>query len=92
MTWEEAADLLQEYLEDTARIVDGETPAALPPLPRFDIEGRPGPETEARIRALLADAEDAIATLAIRKAEVAEELTHMRRLKTAGAGYLRNAG
>jgi hypothetical protein len=92
MTWDDAAELLQGYLEEAARIVDGESDRDLPEVPDLDLSGQPTPDTEARIRAMLADAEEAMATLAIRKAEIAQEIAHMRRLKTAGAGYLRNAG
>jgi hypothetical protein len=92
MNWTEAAELLQQYLEEAARIVDGESLNELPEPPTLDVDGLPDPATETRIRSMLADAEEAMAALAIRKAEIAEEIAHMRRLKTAGTGYLRNAG
>lgn len=92
MTWDEAAELLEVYLEDAARIVDGQTDRELPEIPQLDLDGIPTPETEARIRALLADAEEAMALLAIRKAAMAQEITRTKRLKVAGAGYLRNVG
>ena len=92
MTWDEAAELLNVYLEHAAHIVDGESDRPLPDVPDLDLQGAPTPDTEARIRSMLTDAEEAMTALAIRKAEIAEEIAHMRRLKTAGAGYLRNTG
>lgn len=92
VTWQEAADLLRQYLEDSARIVEEASTHELPPIPAFELEGIPDPETEARIRSMLADANDAMEALALRKAEITQEIEHMNRLRTAGAGYLRNAG
>ena len=91
MTWGEAAELLKHYLEEASRIIDAESDRELPEVPPLELDGWPSPGTEARIRALLADAEEAMTAMAIRKAEIAQEVAHMKRLKVAGAGYLRNA-
>ena len=89
MTWEEAADLLELFLEDAARLADGEDGGELPDVSGIELDGQPDGDTEHRIIGLLADTEEAMAALALRKAEIRQEMDHMGRLRSAGAGYLR---
>lgn len=89
VTWAEAADLLETFLEETSRLVDGEDIADQPDLGEFTLTGDPEPEDIERVERLLADANDAMHALALRRAEIQQELDHTTRLRTAGAGYLR---
>lgn len=89
VTWDEAADLLELFLEDAARLADGEEPGELPDVGSVDLVGEPSEATEARILTLLSQTEEAMAALALRKAEIRQEMDHMGRLRSAGAGYIR---
>lgn len=90
MTWAEAADLLEGVLEHTSRLIDGEDLPDLPGLATLDLEGTPDTATVERVRCLLADVEEAMAAISLRRAEIRQELAHGDRLRVAGAGYLRH--
>ena len=60
-----------------------------PELGEFELTGSPRPEDAERLRRLLADTQEAMQALALRRAEIQQELDHTTRLRTAGAGYLR---
>ncbi len=89
LTWDEAADLLELFLEDAAGLADGEEPGELPDVGHVVLDGQPSEATEARIVTLLTQTEEAMAALAQRKAEIRQEMDHMGRLRSAGAGYIR---
>jgi hypothetical protein len=89
LTWSEAADLLESFLEDAGRLVDGEDLPEIPALGSIQLSDDPDPEVAARVAALLRDTEDAMTALSLRKAEIKQELEHTDRLRTAGTGYLR---
>lgn len=89
VTWAEAADLLETFLEEAGRLVDGGEIADQPDLGELQLTGIPGREDVERLRRLLADTEEAMRALALRRAEIQQELDHTTRLRTAGAGYLR---
>ena len=89
VSWAEAADLLESFLEEAGRLVDGDDVAGQPELGEFELTGSPRPEDAERLRRLLADTQEAMQALALRRAEIQQELDHTTRLRTAGAGYLR---
>jgi hypothetical protein len=89
LTWSEAADLLESFLEDAARLVDGEGPTEVPELGPIELIDEPDPEVAARVTALLGDVEEALTALSLRRAEIKHELEQTDRLRSAGAGYLR---
>jgi hypothetical protein len=90
VTWTEAADLLEGVLEHISRLIDGEDLPDLPGLAALNLEGVPDTATVERVRCLLADAEEAMAAISLRRAEIIQELAHGDRLRVAGAGYLRH--
>ncbi|MGF1667818.1 MAG: hypothetical protein ACFCVC_16285 [Acidimicrobiia bacterium] len=89
LTWSEAADLLESFLEEAGRLVDGEELSEVPELGAIQLGDEPDPEVAARVAALLRDTEEALTALSLRKAEIKQELEHTDRLRSAGAGYLR---
>jgi len=89
VTWEEAADLLERLLEETARIIDGEEVDEAVTDLGSKLEGTPSPELAERVGHLLQDVELALEAAALRRAEIHQDLNHTERLKTAGAEYLR---
>lgn len=85
--WDEALVGLAEAVEaaaggDLEGLLDGFDPAGL--LPAGPADPIAGPA----IAALLARVTEVEGMLRARRAEVGEELRHLRRLRTAGRGYL----
>ncbi len=89
LTWSEAADLLESFLEDAGRLVDGEDLPDLPALGTIQLIDQPDPEVADRVTTLLRETEEALTALSLRRAEIKHELEQTDRLRSAGAGYLR---
>jgi hypothetical protein len=89
VTWSEAADMLEAFLEEAGNLVDGEEPPQMPSVGALEFIDSPDEALIIRVRSLLADTEEAIVALALRRAEIQQELDHTDRLRSAGAGYLR---
>lgn len=102
MTWAEAADLLEAFLEDAGRIIDGDLPEgdgtdalgsdALGAGPLdfpFEFTDEPDEATVIRLLGLIDDSNEALAMMSLRRAEIQQELGHNERLRAAGSGYLR---
>jgi hypothetical protein len=87
--WTRAADALEATLEAAARMVDGEADASLPEVPHLDLSLAPERGERDRVTRLLADAEEAAATVAHRQAEITQELNQSNKLRVAGRAYLR---
>lgn len=89
LTWAEAADLLESFLEEAGRLVDGEDLPEVPEFGTIRLIDEPDPDVAARVTTLIRDAGEALAALSLRRAEIKHELEHTDRLRAAGAGYLR---
>jgi hypothetical protein len=89
LTWVEAADLLESFLEEAGRLVDGEDLPEVPAFGTIRLIDEPDPDVAARVTTLIRDAEEALAALSLRRAEIEQELEHTDRLRSAGARYLR---
>lgn len=92
MTWETAADALEELIEGLRRLVAGGAAAPPPHLPPLDLGAEPDPATRARVEALLAAAGDALAAGDRRLREVGAELDRLPATREAAKGYLAHSG
>jgi hypothetical protein len=89
VSWIEAANQLEAWLEEAARLIDGEEVPGFDMPGPFDLSDTPDRATRLRVEGLLADADEAMTTLSLRKAEITQELEQANRLRKAGTGYLR---
>ena len=86
--WSAAADDLETILSIASRLVsEGEHLAFDLPGERPSLSGPPPAELEQRIVDLAGRAESAMQALAGRRAEIAEELRQVDRIRAAGRGY-----